>query len=187
MREVPPPYPEYYEHWTAPTREYRVVLWEQPVMEGLDPERIGWGEMTIDLVEIEDVHEAIECAERLLAKNEGPYSRGGNPVRDREYVLYAKVPDEERFLQIAGWDPTRNLESDNLRRGDAKSRPRSRDIRHTRAAGADLAPLLETVRPCRYCEQGPTLGVIASRAPISCDPAAWCRTSGLARLWRAHR
>jgi hypothetical protein len=117
MREVPPPYPDYREHWTAATREYRVVIWEQPVMEGVDPERIGWGEMTIDLADVEDVHEAIEWAERRLAKNDGPCSRGGDPVRDREYVLYARVPDEDRFLQIAGWDPTHVLESDNLRRG----------------------------------------------------------------------
>jgi hypothetical protein len=118
MREVPPPYPDYREHWTAATREYRVVIWEQPVMEGVDPERIGWGEMTIDLADVEDVHEAIEWAERRLAKNDGPCSRGGDPVRDREYVLYARVPDEDRFVQIAGWDPTRVLESDNLRRGE---------------------------------------------------------------------
>ena len=39
------------------------------------------------------------------------------PVRDREYVLYAKVPGEDRFLQIAGWDPTLAEGSDNLRRG----------------------------------------------------------------------
>lgn len=72
MREVPPPYPEYYEQWTAPIHEYRVVLWEQPPIEGIDPERIGWGEMTIDLVGVEDVHEAIEWAERRLAENAGP-------------------------------------------------------------------------------------------------------------------
>ena len=119
---MPPPYPEYREHWTTSTREYRIVLWEQPVMEGVDPERIGWGEMTIDLVDVEDVHEAIEWAERRLVEDDGPYSRdgGGELVRDREYVLYAKVPGEDRFLQIAGWDPSRNPQGDNLRRG-AKS------------------------------------------------------------------
>jgi hypothetical protein len=116
VREVPPPYPEYYEQSTTPTNEYRVVLWEQPPIEGLDPEQIGWGEMTIDLVEVEDVHEAIEWAERRIAESDGPYSRGGVPVRDREYVLYAKVPGEDRFLQIAGWDPSRNPDGDNLRR-----------------------------------------------------------------------
>jgi len=88
-------------------------------MERIDPESIGWGELTVDLVGVEDIHEAIEWAERQLADHAGPYSRGG-PVRDSEYVLYAKVPGEERFLQIAGWDPSRNPESDNLRRG-AKS------------------------------------------------------------------
>jgi hypothetical protein len=91
-----------------------------PPVEGVDPQLIGWGEMTIDLVGVEDVHEAIEWAERRLAENAGPYSRDGVPVRDREYVLYARVPGEDRFLQVAGWDPSRNPESDNLRRG-AKS------------------------------------------------------------------
>jgi hypothetical protein len=92
--------------------EYRVVIWEQPEME-------GWGEMTIDLVGVRDVHEAIEWAERRLAENTGPYSRSGVPVCDREYVLYAKVPGEDRFVQIAGWDPTVNAKAeppDNLPR-----------------------------------------------------------------------
>jgi hypothetical protein len=53
---------------------------------------IGWGEMTFDLVDVEDVHEAIEWAEQQLAANRGPYSESGRPVRDREYVVYAKVP-----------------------------------------------------------------------------------------------
>lgn len=86
-------------------------------MEGVDPELIGWGVMTMDLVDVEDVHEAIEWAERRLAENAGPYSRSGDPVRDREYVLYAKVPGEDGFLQIAGWNPSFNPESDNLKRG----------------------------------------------------------------------
>jgi hypothetical protein len=116
VREVPPPYPEYKEHSTEPTHEYRVVIWEQPHMDGVDPEQIGWGEMTIDLVGVEDVHEAIEWAERRLSTNAGPYSRSDDAVRDREYVLYARVPDEDRYLQIAGWDPTRNTAGDNLRR-----------------------------------------------------------------------
>jgi hypothetical protein len=114
MREVPPPYPEY-RGQTTPTHEYRVVLWEQPSIERIDPERVGWGEMTVDLVGVEDVHEAIEWAQRRLGENDGPYSRDGVPVRDREYVLYARVPGEDLFVQIAGWDPT-NPHGDNLRR-----------------------------------------------------------------------
>jgi hypothetical protein len=108
----PPPYPDYREQQTEPTSEYRVVLWEQPEMEGTEPERIGWGEVTIDLVGVQDVREAIAWAERQLAEGQGPYSRGGDRVRDREYVLYAKVPDEDRFVQIAGWDPTVNAEAE---------------------------------------------------------------------------
>ena len=116
MEVKPPPYPESGVQWEAPTHEYRVVLWEQPEMEDTDPDLIGWGEITFDLVGVQDVHEAIEWAEQQLAANAGPYSRSGTPVRDREYVLYTRVPDEDRFLQIAGWDPSRNPSTENLRR-----------------------------------------------------------------------
>ena len=116
MEAKPPPYPEFKEQWTAPTTEYRVAIWEQPVMENVEPESIGWGEMTFDLVGVQDVYEAIQWAESQLAANEGPYSRSGTRVRDREYVLFAKVPDEDRFVQIAGWDPSRNPGGQNLRR-----------------------------------------------------------------------
>ena len=115
----PPPYPAYREQWTEPTSEYRVVLWEQPEMEDTDAELIGWGEVTIDLVGVQDVHEAIEWAERQFAENAGPYSRSGGRVRDREYVLYAKVPGEDRFVQIAGFDPSRHPRGENLRRSPA--------------------------------------------------------------------
>jgi hypothetical protein len=71
----------------------------------VDPELIGWGEMTIDVVDVEDVHVAIEWAARRLDANAGPYSGRGWPRPRSEYVLYAKVPGENRFLQIAGWDP----------------------------------------------------------------------------------
>jgi hypothetical protein len=108
MEERRPPagYPG---HWEMKTHEYRVVIWEKPLVEGKDPEFIGWGEETIDLVGVEDVHEAIEWAERRLVEGIGPYSRGGRPVQDREYVLYAKLPDgEDRFVWIAGWNPVRD-------------------------------------------------------------------------------
>src|SRR5436190_10412317 len=97
----------------TPTNDYRVIVWEQPYVEG-EPE-IGWGERTFDLTGVEDVHEVIEWAERQLTLDEGPYSARGDQIRDREYVLYAKVPGEDRFLQIAGWDPSLNPLSDNLR------------------------------------------------------------------------
>jgi hypothetical protein len=117
----PPPYPEYPTQRERPTHEYRVVIWEQPALEksdlqDIEPEMIGWGEMTFDLVDVEDVHEAIDWAEQQLAANRGPYSESGGPVRDREYVLYVKVPDGDRFVQIAGWDPSRNPAGENLRR-----------------------------------------------------------------------
>jgi hypothetical protein len=81
-------------------------------MEDTDPDSIGWGEFTIDLIGVQDVHEAIDWAERQLAEALGPYSRAGGVVRDREYVLYAKVPNEDRYVQIAGWDPTVNAEAE---------------------------------------------------------------------------
>ena len=112
MEAKPPPYPDYREQQREPTSEYRVVLWEQPELEGAEPEMIGWGEMTTDLVGVQDVHEAIAWAARQLAEGQGPYSRGGDRVRDREYVLYAKVPGEDRFVQIAGWDPTVNAKAE---------------------------------------------------------------------------
>ena len=115
----PPPWPEFKEQWTSPTSEYRVTIWEQPEMEDVEAAKIGWGEMTFDLSGVEDVHDAILWAEERLAANEGPYSGAGTPVRDREYVLYARVPDEDRFVQIAGWNPTVNASAEpphNLRR-----------------------------------------------------------------------
>ncbi len=116
VEEKSAPYPEYKVQWSAVTSEYRVVLWEQPEMEDIDPAELGWGELTVDLVGAADVHEAIQWAERQLAANAGPYSRSGTRVQDREYVLYAKVPGEDRFVQIVGWDPSRHPSGENLRR-----------------------------------------------------------------------
>ena len=117
-----PPYPEYKVQWSGVTGEYRVTIWEQPEIPDVDPTKIGWGEVTFDLVDVQNVHEAIQWAEQKLAANEGPYSsRSGAPVRDKEYVLYAKVPDEDRFVQIAGWDPSRNPRAENLGRVKAPS------------------------------------------------------------------
>ena len=116
MDVKPSPYPEYKVQCSNVASDYRVTIWEQPELADVDPARIGWGEMTFDLGGVQDAYEAIQWAERKLAANEGPYSRSGTPVRDREYVLYVKVPSEDRFLQIAGWDPTRNDRAENLRR-----------------------------------------------------------------------
>jgi hypothetical protein len=110
----PPPYPDYREHATFPTKEYRVVFWEQDLPpEGSDirSDEMGWAELTIDLSDVEDVHEAIAWAEsnieiELDRDSEGPHG-------ERVYVLFVKVPepydklvDGDWFLQIAGWDPT---------------------------------------------------------------------------------
>jgi hypothetical protein len=111
MDVKPPPYPDFKTQSTEPTVEYRVTIWEQPEMEGVPDDQIGWGEITYDPDDVHSVHEAIEWAERKLVSDEGPYSRSGSPIRDREYVLFAKVPGEDRFLQLAGWDPTVNAEA----------------------------------------------------------------------------
>ncbi|HKP19622.1 MAG TPA: hypothetical protein VJT84_14195 [Gaiellaceae bacterium] len=105
---VKPPSSEFKTQWREPATEYRVTLWEQPVMESVPVDRIGWGEVTYDLDGVTSVQEAIEWAERLLTSGKGPYSCSGTPVRDREFVLFAKVPGEDKFLQLAGWDPTVN-------------------------------------------------------------------------------
>jgi hypothetical protein len=95
---------------------YRVTLWEQPARPSdIDRPRMGWSPypgapmgwegMTFDLVGAQDVREAIQWADATLASNEGPASRRGCPVHDQEYVIYAKVPNEDLWLQVAGRNP----------------------------------------------------------------------------------
>jgi hypothetical protein len=109
---------------------YRVTPWGQPARppnidqraRGLEPfpfpgAPMGWEEMTFELAGGQDVREVIQWAERTLASGEGPVSRRGVPVQDREYVIYAKAQSEDRWLHVAGWTPV--LPSDpplNLRR-----------------------------------------------------------------------
>ena len=114
MEAKPADYPDYKTQPSSPATDYRVTLWEQPEVEGIEAGHVGWGEMTFDLVGARDVREAIAWAEQRVGV--GPYSRSGRPVHDREYVLYARVPESELWLQIAGWDPSRNPHSDNLPR-----------------------------------------------------------------------
>ena len=73
---------------------------------------MGWEEMTFELVGAHDVREAIQWAEAALASGEGPASRRGRPVQGREYVIYARLEDENRWLQVVGWPPV--LPSDSL-------------------------------------------------------------------------
>ncbi|HEY3550944.1 MAG TPA: hypothetical protein VGK69_07825 [Gaiellaceae bacterium] len=95
---------------------YRVTLWEQPSRrpESEQPRSgwspypgapMGWSEMTFELVDAQDVREAIQWAETALAAGEGPVSRRGRPVHDREYVIYARTRSEDRWLHVAGWIP----------------------------------------------------------------------------------
>jgi hypothetical protein len=59
----------------------------------------------------------IQWAETTLASGEGPASRRGVPVQDREYVIYAKAQNEDRWLHVAGWIPVLPSDSPlNLRR-----------------------------------------------------------------------
>ena len=69
---------------------------------------MGWAELTIDLEDVQDVHEAVEWAETNIdveLDKEGSGRHGA-----RVYVLYAKAPQpyfgEDSWIQIAGWDPT---------------------------------------------------------------------------------
>lgn len=66
---------------------------------------MGWEQLTFDLVGAQDVQEAIQWADAILASNEGPASRRGCPVDNREYVIYAKVPSQELWLHVAGRHP----------------------------------------------------------------------------------
>ena len=107
---------------------YRVTLWEQPADPGVDMAAgigwsplpgapMGWEEMTFDLVGAQDVREAIHWAKEALASDLGPASRRGVQVQDREYVIYARGPNADCWLHVAGWVPTRAPEPPlNLRR-----------------------------------------------------------------------
>lgn len=68
---------------------------------------MGWAELTRDLRHVEDVQEAIDWAEAKIDQvlNEGRPPDA--PHGKRVYVLYVKVPEEDRYLQISGWDPVR--------------------------------------------------------------------------------
>ncbi len=102
-----------------PTWDYRVVFWEHqlpPEGSGISPDDMGWAELTFTLSDVQDVHEAIEWAERNIDVELD--KDGSGPHGERLYVLYAKVPRPfgggDSFVQIAGWDPTRS--GDNLDR-----------------------------------------------------------------------
>src|SRR3954447_12098885 len=94
---------------------YRVTLWEQPAKTpdkelrggwGAFPDaHMGWSEMTFELDGARDVREAIRWAEAALATGEGSESRRGREVNDREYVIYARLRTENRWLHVAGWTP----------------------------------------------------------------------------------
>jgi hypothetical protein len=123
VKVQPPPYPEYREQGIALTRDYRVVFWEQQLPpEGSDTpaEEMGWSELTVDLADVEDVQEALAWAEGQI---DAQLDKGSEspPHGQRVYVLYAKVPNEDLFIQIAGWDPT--ISSDHAEANLARRHP----------------------------------------------------------------
>ena len=127
------PAPEVYddEPWEL-AAVYRVTFWERPArppnidqpVRGLEPvpapvpgAPMGWKEMTFELAGAQDVRQVIQWAETTLASSDGPASRRGVPVEDREYVIYAKAQGEDRWLHVAGWTPVLPSDSPlNLRR-----------------------------------------------------------------------
>jgi hypothetical protein len=102
-------------------RDYRVVFWEQQLPPSdlslsreqtgwaADPTaEMGWTEQTLDLTDVEDVQEAIEWAE---ANIDAALDQGGSaaePHGRRLYVLYVRVPEEDRYLHVSGWVPVRD-------------------------------------------------------------------------------
>lgn len=111
------PAPDVYddESW-EPAGAYRVTLWERPASPpDAEPRRAGWSaapdapmgweEITFELVGAQDVREVIQWAEAALASGEGPASGSSRPVEEREYVIYAKLETEDRWLQVAGRPP----------------------------------------------------------------------------------
>ena len=101
---------------------YRVTLWERPgrlpgddqPREGWSPlpdAPMGWAETTFELVGCRDVCEAIQWAEAALASGKGPAARIGRHAQDREYVIYARMQTEDRWLQVAGWPPVLSPDS----------------------------------------------------------------------------
>jgi hypothetical protein len=103
---------------------YRVTLWEQPLKSpGAEQPRegwssfpgapMGWEELTFELVGAGEVREAIQWAEAALAAGKGPASGRGRTVQAGEYVIYARLENEDRWLHVAGWPPV--LPPDSLR------------------------------------------------------------------------
>jgi hypothetical protein len=100
MKVQEPPYPGYRDQGTAPTRDYRVVFWEKQL-----PPSEGWSELTLDVADVNEVHEAIAWAEATIDKQLDQNRSPDQPHGERIYCLYAKVPGEDWFVHIAGWNP----------------------------------------------------------------------------------
>jgi hypothetical protein len=114
-----PPYPEYRgQDDVRACREYRVVFWEHqlpPNGSEIPPDQMGWAELTLDLRDAEDVQEAIQWAEANIDTAFDELTGGaGTEHGDRVYVLYVRVPGEDRYLHISGWVPVRDTDVSRL-------------------------------------------------------------------------
>jgi hypothetical protein len=111
-----PPYPEYrVQQEVVACRDYRVVFWQHqlpPDGSGIAPAQMGWSELTVDLVDAADVQEAVAWAESNIDEYFDRLDRATDKSHgERLYVLYVKVPGEDRYLHLAGCDPTRSPDS----------------------------------------------------------------------------
>jgi len=111
------PAPDVYDHelWEL-AGAYRVTLWEHPAgAPEVDEPRtgygpfpgapMGWEEATFELVGARDVRDAIRWAEAAVVSEEEPSGGRGRPAKNREYVIYARLQNENRWLHVAGWPP----------------------------------------------------------------------------------
>ena len=101
--------------------EYRVVFWEHqlpPEGSGIANEQMAWTCFALDLTGVLDVYDAIEWADEHINSFLGQ-GVGTEPHGERLYVLYAKVPGEDIYLHVAGWNPVSAESAENLRRRPA--------------------------------------------------------------------
>jgi hypothetical protein len=100
LKPTPPPYPEYRTQRVENPTEYRVVFWTHQKLPGGDGDA-GWSELTIDLIDVADVQEALRWAEEHLVDHVDPQIHS-----EATYALYVRVPGQELFLHLVGRDPT---------------------------------------------------------------------------------
>ena len=96
-------------------REYRVALWQHqvpPVGSDTAPDEMAWTEVAIDLVDVSAVQDVVEWADSNMDTWLDKLDLG--PSGGRRYVIYAKLPGDDTYVQLVGSDPTRSDDADNL-------------------------------------------------------------------------